>query len=377
LKIETKLGVEEMKLEIASQSSPPEYIVRLEALTKQFADVLAVNQVSLEVKRSEFITLLGPSGSGKTTIMMMIAGFQVPTSGKIFIEDEMVVFKPPFKRNVGMVFQNYALFPHMTVFENIAFPLKMRKLKGKEILEHVERVLHLVKLSALGGRYPRQLSGGQQQRVALARALVYNPPVLLMDEPLGALDKKLREHMQLEIKSLHRSVGITVIYVTHDQSEALTMSDRIAVINSGRIEQVGTPEELYERPRNKFVADFIGETNFMITEIVGEKEGNLELMTSKKIKILAFKQSLSQEREVNVAIRPERITFVQSANKKLNTYEGIVEEAIYIGDTLKYRVLIENKELIVVTQKNDPGLERHQIGNRVLVSWRPEDTNLV
>lgn len=366
-----------MSLDLVPQNRASEYIVMLEDLTKRFGDVLAVNQVSLEVKRGEFITLLGPSGSGKTTIMMMIAGFQMPTSGKIFIENEMVIFKPSFKRNVGMVFQNYALFPHMTVFENIAFPLRMRKLEGNKILEHVEGALNLVKLSGLGGRYPRQLSGGQQQRVALARALVYNPPVLLMDEPLGALDKKLREHMQLEIKSLHRSVGITVIYVTHDQSEALTMSDRIAVMNSGRIEQVGSPEELYERPRNKFVADFIGETNFMITEIVGEKGGNLELITSKKTKILAFTKSHSQEGEVNVAIRPERITFVQSANEKLNTYEGIVEEAIYIGDTLKYKVLIENNELIVVTQKNDFGSERHKIGDRVFVSWRPEDVNLV
>jgi ABC-type Fe3+/spermidine/putrescine transport system ATPase subunit len=235
-----------------------QYIVILENLTKIFGNVVAVEEIFLEVKRGEFITLLGPSGSGKTTILMMIAGFQIPTSGKIFIEEEMVIYQPPYKRNIGMVFQSYALFPHMTVFDNIAFPLRMRKVKEKEISKSVMRVLDLVELSEYGTRYPKQLSGGQQQRVALARAYVYNPPVLLMDEPLGALDKKLREQMQLEIKHFHESLGVTVIYVTHDQGEALTMSDRVAVMNKGRIEQVGSPTDLYERPSNKFVADFVG-----------------------------------------------------------------------------------------------------------------------
>ena len=260
------------------KSNSIEYIVILEDLTKIFGNVVAVDEISLEVRRGEFITLLGPSGSGKTTILMMIAGFQIPTSGKIFIEDEMVIYQPPFKRNIGMVFQSYALFPHMTVFDNIAFPLRMRKFKEKEISKSVARVLNLVELSDYGARYPKQLSGGQQQRVALARAYVYNPPVLLMDEPLGALDKKLREQMQLEIKHFHESLGITVIYVTHDQGEALTMSDRIAVMNKGRIEQMGSPTDLYERPSNKFVADFIGETNLISAKAVGKKEEGLELI---------------------------------------------------------------------------------------------------
>jgi spermidine/putrescine ABC transporter ATP-binding subunit len=366
-----------MSLGKPSEKPVPEFIVILESLTKRFGDVLAVDNISLEVKRGEFITLLGPSGSGKTTTMMMIAGFQMPTAGKIFIDDEMVVYKPPFKRNVGMVFQNYALFPHMTVFDNIAFPLRMRKVKEKRISDQVGESLALVKLAELGMRYPRQLSGGQQQRVALARALVFNPPVLLMDEPLGALDKKLREHMQLEIKSLHKSVGISVIYVTHDQTEALTMSDRIAVMNLGHVEQIGTPEELYEKPRNKFVADFVGETNFISAEVEGEKGGKLELITAKGMRILAAKQLMSANKEVNLAIRPERVIFAESLQGNVNTYEGIVEEAIYIGDNLKYRVLIEDKELIVVTQKNDPGSERHRRGDKVFVSWRPEDINFV
>jgi spermidine/putrescine ABC transporter ATP-binding subunit len=359
------------------QNESAEDIVVLEDLTKRFADVVAVDRISLDVKRGEFITLLGPSGSGKTTILMMIAGFQIPTSGKIFLENEMVVFKPPYKRNVGMVFQNYALFPHMTVFDNIAFPLRMRKAGDKKILENVDKVLDLVKLSGLSKRYPKQLSGGQQQRVALARALVYNPPVLLMDEPLGALDKKLREHMQLEIKHLHKSVGITVIYVTHDQAEALTMSDRIAVMNLGRIEQVGSPGDLYERPKNKFVADFVGETNLIEAELMGESEGKSILVTSKGVKILFSLQVSPSTKKVNLAIRPERISFAKSLQEKINTYEGVVEEAIYIGDTLKYRVLVENKESLMVTQKNDLGSNRYNIGDHVLVGWRDEDMNLV
>jgi ABC-type Fe3+/spermidine/putrescine transport system ATPase subunit len=289
----------------------------------------------------------------------------------------MVVFKPPYKRNVGMVFQNYALFPHMTVFDNIAFPLRMRKAGDKKILENVDKVLDLVKLSGLSKRYPKQLSGGQQQRVALARALVYNPPVLLMDEPLGALDKKLREHMQLEIKHLHKSVGITVIYVTHDQAEALTMSDRIAVMNLGRIEQVGSPGDLYERPKNKFVADFVGETNLIEAELMGESEGKSILVTSKGVKILFSLQVSPSTKKVNLAIRPERISFAKSSQEKMNTYEGVVEETIYIGDTLKYKVLVENKESLMVTQKNDLGSNRYNIGDHVFVGWRDEDMNLV
>jgi putative spermidine/putrescine transport system ATP-binding protein len=354
-----------------------EYVVVLEDIVKRFGSVVAVDGISLEVKKGEFITLLGPSGSGKTTALMIIAGFQTPDSGKTIIEGEVVNFKPPFKRNIGMVFQSYALFPHMTVFDNIAFPLRMRRVGEKEISKNVERVLEIIKLPALGSRYPKQLSGGQQQRVALARALVFNPPVLLMDEPLGALDKKLREHMQLEIKHLHESFGISVIYVTHDQTEALTMSDRIAVMNLGRIEQIGSPNDLYEKPKNKFVADFIGETNLIDGEIIGEEAGRFELLTGKGMKILVSKRSSISKEKVSLAIRPERIGFVESPEGLANLYEGLVEEAIYLGDSFKYKILVDGKELLVVTQKNDPRSKQYKKGDRVLLRLQDDDLVVV
>jgi spermidine/putrescine ABC transporter ATP-binding subunit len=366
------------KADLVGGDHNSEYSVVLEDLTKKFGNFVAVDQVSLNIERGEFVTLLGPSGSGKTTILMMIAGFLMPTSGKIIIENEMIVYKPSYKRNIGVTFQNYALFPHMTVFENIAFPLRRRKMEKKEILEQVQKMLDLIELPDLGERYPRQLSGGQQQRVALARALVYNPPVLLLDEPLGALDKKLRENMQLEIKNLHETIGITMIYVTHDQAEALTMSDRIAVINNGRFEQIGSPTELYEKPRNRFVADFIGETNLIVSaEITGEVEGRLELTTPKGMKILTTRHSPPSQKEVSVAIRPERIGFVASLEDRPNTYEGIIEQVIYLGDTIKYRILVEGKETLIITEKNDSESKNYKRKDRVLLGWNEEDMNLV
>jgi spermidine/putrescine ABC transporter ATP-binding subunit len=232
-------------------------------VSKLFGDVRAVDNVSLGIQHGEFLTLLGPSGSGKTTTLNMIAGFEVPTGGEILLEEDNITTVAPNNRGIGMVFQNYALFPHMTVFDNIAFPLKMRKTPSANIRKLIDEALAQVKLPAFESRYPHQLSGGQQQRIALARAIVFKPKILLMDEPLGALDKKLRDHMRLEIKHLQESLNITVIYVTHDQEEALTMSDRIAIMNEGKIIQLDTPEVLYESPANLFVADFIGESNFL------------------------------------------------------------------------------------------------------------------
>ena len=360
------------------QDNSSENSVVLENITKKFGDFVAVDGVSLNVKRGEFITLLGPSGSGKSTILMMIAGFETPTSGKIYIEGEMVIFKPAYKRNIGMAFQNYALFPHMTISDNIAFPLRRRKMDKKEVSKNVKKALELVELSKFSHRFPRQLSGGQKQRVSLARALVYNPPVLLLDEPLGALDKKLRESMQLEIKHLHESLGITMFYVTHDQSEALTMSDRIAVINEGRIEQLGSPTDLYEIPGNKFVADFIGDTNLIVNiEITGEKEGRLELTTLKGMKILAAAKPATPKKKLGVAIRPERIRFVQSPGDLHNTYEGVVKEVIYLGDTLKYKVLTDGKVELFVTEKNTLESKLYERGNNVLLGWQDADTTLV
>ena len=237
--------------------------VRLEGVCKQFDNFIAVNDIDLEAEHGEFLTLLGPSGSGKTTTLRIISGLEFPTQGQVYVNGVSVSNQPAYKRDLGMVFQNYALFPHLTIFENIAFPLKMRKHSKTEVQKKVENALKTVKLKDLGYRYPKQLSGGQQQRIALARALVYEPSVLLMDEPLGALDKKLREEMQLEVKQIQEQFNITTIYVTHDQSEALTMSDRIALMNEGKIEQIGTPSEIYEKPSSKFVADFIGGIEFL------------------------------------------------------------------------------------------------------------------
>ena len=354
-----------------------EYSVFLENLTKNFKDVRAVDDVTLGIWKGEFVTLLGPSGSGKTTILMMIAGFQAPSSGKIYIEGEMVLAKPPFKRNIGMVFQNYALFPHMTVFDNVAFPLRMRKEKGGKISDYVDKALRLVKLTGLGSRYPKQLSGGQQQRVALARALVYNPPVLLMDEPLGALDKKLREHMQLELVHLQRSLGITVVYVTHDQHEALTMSDRIAILNYGRIQQLGSANDIYERPKNRFVADFIGETNILAAEVIGEKGDMYELLSDTGVKILTSKDLSRLSKKLHVLIRPERIDFVEKFDARLNKYHGVIQEEIYLGDTYKYKVTIGNNELLTISKKNDISLTRCSVGSNVIVGWHDEDMNVV
>ena len=237
--------------------------ISIRGLTKKYGDLNALNSVNLEIKSSEFLTLLGPSGSGKTTLLMAIAGFNRPDAGSIKFGDAEMVLTPPHKRDVGMVFQSYALFPHMTVSENIGFPLKLRGLAAKEVMGRVDEALATVQLSGLGDRAIDQLSGGQRQRVALARAFVFRPRILLMDEPLSALDKKLREHMQIELKQIHRQLGVTTVYVTHDQREALTMSDRIAVINHGELAQVDTPEAIYNRPKDQFVADFIGESTML------------------------------------------------------------------------------------------------------------------
>jgi len=353
--------------------------VKLEHLTKRYGDIVAVNDVSLIVQQGEFLTLLGPSGSGKTTILMMIAGFQIPSHGMIYIGEESIISKPPDKRNIGMVFQHYALFPHKTVFDNIAFPLKMRKMNKREISEMVHESLALVKLGGYWNRYPKQLSGGQQQRIALARALVFNPAVLLMDEPLGALDKKLREHMQIEIKNLVRKLNITVIYVTHDQQEALTMSDRIAVVNQGRIEQIGPPDSVYETPANWFVADFIGESNLMEGTINEIDRGLCTIILPKGSKVNAIVQEgISLNQSVKCAIRPEKIFFVDESGQFFNTFEGIIEEIIYMGNLTKYRVRLVNEEISLnLNQQARPRVSKYDKGGKVKIGWNPEDVRIV
>jgi spermidine/putrescine ABC transporter ATP-binding subunit len=361
-----------------SSDNSPEYILIIDNITKKYGKFVAVDRVSLRVERGEFLTLLGPSGSGKSTILMMIAGFQTPTTGKILLNGENILFKASYKRNIGVAFQNYALFPHMTVFDNIAFPLRMRKMSKQDIKENVGRVLEQVELTEFLRRYPKQLSGGQQQRVSLARALVFNPPILLLDEPLGALDKKLRENMQLEIKHLHEAIGITMVYVTHDQGEALTMSDRIAVLNHGRIEQLGSPVDLYERPRNQFVADFIGETNLIVDMKPVEYQGDLfKLVSPKGLEILLSQEPTGAPDTLHVAIRPERIAFLKSSQEQLNTYEVVVKEVIYLGETLKYKVVTHTEDELTVSVTNEWGTEKYKRGDRVFIGWHEEDLNMV
>ncbi len=348
-------------------------------LTKKFGTIVAVDDISLHVEEGEFLTLLGPSGSGKTTTLMMVAGFELPTSGKIFIRGEDVMTVPPFERNIGMVFQNYALFPHMTVFNNIAFPLKMRKQSKGEISRRVARVLEIVKLPGFEFRLPKQLSGGQQQRVALARALVYDPPLLLMDEPLGALDKKLRDHMQIEIRNLQQELKITSLYVTHDQEEALTMSDRIAVFDQGKIQQVGRPDELYEKPQNRFVADFIGESNFLEGRttrvgndhiLVAVGDGSVEIQCPKM-------PGITEKKEVQLSVRPEKIRFIEPSWDTPVKVEGVIEELIYSGEVTRYIVRIKSGDTINLKQQILHGVRSYKKGDRVFVGWSLEDARIL
>ncbi len=347
----------------------------LHNLVKVFGDVLAVDKVSLTIQHGEFLTLLGPSGSGKTTTLNMIAGFEIPTSGQILLESKDITTVAPNNRGIGMVFQNYALFPHMTVFDNIAFPLKMRKMPGNEITTLVETILQLVQLPGFERRYPNQLSGGQQQRIALARALVFRPPILLMDEPLGALDKKLRDHMRLEIKHLQESLDITVIYVTHDQEEALTMSDRIAIMNEGRIIQLETPMELYEFPADLFVADFIGESNFLEGR-TGETDGDrMSVEIKQGLKMWIKKQTrLESGKEVTVAIRPEKIQILPDGAEVpvdiVNRFSGRVNEVVYVGEASVYDISLAPGLVVGVKVQSGPLARIHKPGDKVVIGWR-------
>ncbi|GBD15196.1 Spermidine/putrescine import ATP-binding protein PotA [bacterium HR26] len=353
--------------------------VELRNVSKVFDNsVVAVDDVSLEIEPGEFFSLLGPSGCGKTTTLRMIAGFEMPTSGEIYIEGRPMGETPPFRRNVNTVFQNYALFPHMTVAENVAFGLRMKRVPRDEIARRVREALQLVRLAGFEDRYPRQLSGGQQQRVALARALINRPRVLLLDEPLGALDLKLRKEMQLELKHLQMTVGITFIYVTHDQEEALTMSDRIAVMNAGRVLQVGTPLEIYERPSSRFVADFIGESNFLEGRVTGLNGQQVTVVIDDRVPVPARAQDgLAVGEQVTVAIRPEKIRLRPPGMERTDgCVRGRVEEVVYIGTDTYYLVrLTERCTVRVRVQNSQNRLDSGEAvgeGAEVLLSWVPE-----
>jgi putative spermidine/putrescine transport system ATP-binding protein len=349
--------------------------LRLDQLGKRFGEVVAVDRIDLEIAAGEFLTLLGPSGSGKTTTLMMIAGFTEPSEGRIWLGSQPVDMLPSYRRGFGMVFQNYALFPHMTAAENIGFPLKMRGISGKERTRRAEEALELVRLPGFGGRYPNQLSGGQQQRVALARALVYNPPVLLMDEPLGALDKKLREEMQLEIKRIQAQLGITAVYVTHDQEEALVMSDRIAVMNLGKIEQVDAPSRIYEHPATRFVADFIGESN-IIQLTAPAADGVLQSAVG-PLRVQHGEGRGVAATPTGLIVRPEKIRFASDEPNLDNVLMGSVVEVVYAGDATKYRVLVPGDLALIVKRQNRAGQPQFQIGDTVELGWRAEDGSLV
>jgi len=319
-------------------------IVTFDKVTKSYdGRTLVVEELDLALARGEFLTLLGPSGSGKTTTLMMLAGFEDPTSGTITLEGRRLNHVPAHRRGIGMVFQNYALFPHMTVAENLAFPLQMHGTPKSEIEPKVKRALEMVRLPHLRDRKPAQLSGGQQQRVAVARALVYGPKLVLMDEPLGALDKQLREQMQLEIKHLHDELGVTVVYVTHDQSEALTMSDRIAVIHQGRIQQLATPAELYERPANAFVASFIGENNRLAGHLVARDgdTGRVRLGDGSEV-VATVAAGLALDAPVVVSVRPERVVIGEGGGP--NRFPAQLIEVIYLGDHCKLRLRVAGSE---------------------------------
>jgi putative spermidine/putrescine transport system ATP-binding protein len=349
--------------------------VRFEGVQKSYdGETLVVKDLNLTIDKGEFVTMLGPSGSGKTTCLMMLAGFETATHGEIYIGDRSINRVPPHKRNIGMVFQNYALFPHMTVAENLAYPLKVRKMDKPDIEAKVRRALDMVQLQPFANRRPGMLSGGQQQRVAVARALVFDPDIVLMDEPLGALDKQLREQMQFEIKHIHERLGVTVVYVTHDQSEALTMSNRIAVFNDGVIQQLAAPTDLYERPENAFVAQFIGENNKLRGSVKSINGRVCEVELGDGSVIAASRINVSQAGERStLSLRPERIEVNPTGHKYPNLFEGRVEELIYLGDHIRTRVSLCGHDDFVVKIPNSAVHAALSKGDTARFGWTAED----
>ncbi|MCG5242492.1 ABC transporter ATP-binding protein [Azospirillum doebereinerae] len=350
-------------------------LVRFVGVQKTYdGEHLVVKSLDLDIRKGEFLTLLGPSGSGKTTCLMMLAGFEVPTQGEIFLADRPIKNMPPHKRDIGMVFQNYALFPHLTIEENVAFPLSVRGVPKAELKDRVSKALQMIKLEHVANRHPGQLSGGQQQRVALARALVFNPALVLMDEPLGALDKRLREHMQLEIKRLHETMGITVVYVTHDQGEALTMSDRIAVFNDGVVQQIDRPDALYERPVNSFVANFIGESNVLSGTVQNIEQGYCQVALDGGGSVLALAVNVTAGGRTSLSVRPERVAIATAddVDPAFNRLPATLKDLIYLGDhTLAVLATPGNDEFMVKLPAGAyAGLSQ---GQDVTIAFRPDD----
>jgi putative spermidine/putrescine transport system ATP-binding protein len=356
--------------------SSDQHLVRFVDIQKSYdGESLVVKSLNLDVAKGEFLTMLGPSGSGKTTCLMMLAGFEPATHGEIYLNEHPINKVPPHKRGIGMVFQNYALFPHMTVAENLAFPLEVRHMEKSEREQRVKRALDMVQLGAFGDRRPAQLSGGQAQRVAVARSLVFDPDLVLMDEPLGALDKNLREQMQYEIKHIHENLGLTVVYVTHDQSEALTMSNRIAVFDDGIIQQCAPPEVLYEQPDNAFVANFIGENNRFVGKVVEDNndtvrveiDNNAGTVVAKKVNVggVGDRSTLS--------LRPERVTVNPEPGSVPNIFSGLAEELIYLGDHIRTRFTVLGHDDFIVKIPNSAAHAHLKEGDTVNIGWNAED----
>lgn len=353
-------------------------MVRIENVIKDFGGQRVIENLNLEAKQGEFLTLLGPSGCGKTTTLRMIAGFEEPTGGKILLNGKDVSQNQPYERDVNTVFQSYALFPHMNIFENIAFGLKLKKLPKEEIKKRVKEALRLVRLEGYEGRKPNEISGGQKQRVAIARAIINNPKVLLLDEPLGALDMKLRKEMQIELKHLQQKLGITFIYVTHDQEEALVLSDRIAVMNNGKVEQLGKPSEIYERPRTKFVADFIGETNLFEGKVSQVSENCIKVVIDDLSEItitdpLLDKLSIKKNANVYVAVRPEKMKLVSSAIEGMNKIKVTVKEKIYAGSVNKTIAALSKGSEITINELTGKTTTINDINKNMFAQWNYDD----
>ncbi|MPV85423.1 ABC transporter ATP-binding protein [Ostreibacterium oceani] len=348
--------------------------VKFEKVQKSYdGKILVVKDLNLDIEKGEFLTMLGPSGSGKTTCLMMLSGFEPATNGEIYLDGKPINDVPPHKRGIGMVFQNYALFPHMTVAENLAFPLQMRKVPKPDIEKQVKRVLDMVELGDFGGRRPAQLSGGQQQRVAVARAMVFDPELILMDEPLGALDKNLREQMQYEIKHLHEKLGFTVVYVTHDQTEALTMSSRVAVFDDGIIQQLDTPSTLYEAPKNAFVAGFIGENNCLVGQIDALDADTCTVVVDGQPVKAKPVNAASIGKQSTLSLRPERIILNPEAGSLPNIFESEILEEIYLGDHLRLRVKLLGNDKFIIKVKNSPDVTVPKVGEKLTLGWRLDD----
>ncbi|CAG0960933.1 MAG: ABC transporter ATP-binding protein [Rhizobiaceae bacterium] len=354
--------------------------LRVKALEKHYGSVVALRPTSLNVMQGEFLTLLGPSGSGKTTLLMMIAGLAIPDGGEIWIDGKDSTYAAPYERDVGVVFQNYALFPHLTVYENVAFPLRMRKYAAADIRKKVMRMLDVVGLPHVADRLPRELSGGQQQRVALARCAVYGPSIILMDEPLGALDKKLRDTMQFEIKRMHREIGSTTLYVTHDQGEAMSMSDRICLMNNGGIEQLGRPEDLYFSPRSRFAADFLGGTNFIPCQILGSEGDRLRLKGPLDVVFSArppLEGALSAGSRADIVVRPQHIRITKVGETPTGSLPAEIVDRVVTGATTEYRARLADGTVLVVMELTDKTNLRVEPGQNVMLGWHLDNGTLL